>query len=195
MHSRTLLLLIPGLAAAQTASSCLASIDSLVSAFPTVPDSLVGLTDEAPITDPCNYTPPATKASAFSSFQSAVVSWVGENLPKVNSVVAACPELGKSVDGLEERWGLDLIVCSTDLQAVTGTGAVAGTTTTGAAAGATGGSGTTDGASTTGTGTGTRTTGAAGAQSTTSTGAGARETGFVAGVAAVVGVVGAVVAL
>ncbi|KAK4448424.1 hypothetical protein QBC34DRAFT_381334 [Podospora aff. communis PSN243] len=190
MHSKTLLFFIPGLAAAQTASSCLAAIDSLVSAFPTVPDSLVGLTDEAPITDPCNYTPPATKASAFSSFQSAVVSWAGENLPKVNSVVAACPELSKSVDGIEERWGLDLIVCSTDLQSATGTGAGAGAGATPSETTTTGGS-----ASTTGTGTGPGTTGGAGAQSTTSTGAGARETGFVAGVAAVLGAVGAVVAL
>ncbi|KAK0620146.1 hypothetical protein B0T14DRAFT_520673 [Immersiella caudata] len=187
MLSKTLLLL-PALAAAsnihprQTASSCLASIESLVSAFPTVPDSLVGLTDEAPITDPCKYTPPASKASAFSSYQSAVVSWVGENLPKVTSLIAEqCPELEKEVGGLEERWGLDLLVCSTALDAVTGAGTTATTSTTTGS-----GAGTTGGASTTGT---------AGAQSTTKTGAGARETGFVAGVVAVVGVVGAVVAL
>ncbi|KAK1749608.1 hypothetical protein QBC47DRAFT_440258 [Echria macrotheca] len=172
------------------ASSCLASVESIASSFPVIPQDLIGLTDIKPITDACNYTPPATMASDFSSFSSAVNSWVQENWPKVTSVVAKCPEIQSDVDGFEKAW--DFLICSTG----TGGGSAASTTTGG------GTSGETTPAAPTGTVVntiGTETTGTAGsgAQSTTKSAAGVRETRLVnlKGVVAVVGAVGAVVAL
>ncbi|KAK0752463.1 hypothetical protein B0T18DRAFT_426919 [Schizothecium vesticola] len=100
---------VPRQTSSPGASACLASIESVVSSFPTIPRELVGITDIKPITDPCNYTPPATMATAFSSFQSVVVSWVSENWPKVTAVVEQCPEVKVDVEGFEKAWDILLV--------------------------------------------------------------------------------------
>lgn len=205
MHKTLLLLLLPALAAAshlphlprQTSSpdtsSCLAAIEAVGSTFPTIPEELVGMTDIEPITDPCNYTPLATMASAYSSFATVLLDWVSENWPKVTSAAEQCPEIASEVDGFARAW--DLIVCTEQGPGATKTGAdEAQPTATESVHEHQSSSGTAIGtlSRTQATGTGTA---AAGAQSTTKSAAGARETGFVAGVVAAVGIIGAVVAL
>ncbi|KAK5658162.1 hypothetical protein OQA88_2135 [Cercophora sp. LCS_1] len=191
---RPILLALPALAAAsnnphlprQTStpdadvSSCLAAIEAVGSTFPTIPRELVGLTDIEPITDLCNYTPPATMATAFSSFSTVLVSWVEENWPKVTSAAEECPSLSSDVDGFKRAW--DLIICTDGIgggATATSTGGDAVPTSIG---GAETGSVVGSLSRTVATGTGTQT---AGTQSTTAKGAaGARETGFVKGIIA-----------
>ncbi|KAK3386526.1 hypothetical protein B0H63DRAFT_137170 [Podospora didyma] len=177
------------------ASACLAAIESVGSSFPTIPRELVGMTDINPITDPCNYTPPAAMATAFSSFSTVLASWVSENWPKITSEVEKCPSISSDVDGFARAW--DQIIC-TDKNSGDGGAAAATTTPT-----TTGGTGkvlpttsATDSGSLTQPTQASSTAGSAGVNSTsTKSAGGARETGFVAGIVAAVGFVGAVVAL
>ncbi len=173
----------------------LSAIEAAVSPFPPTPRELVGMTDINPIDNPCDYTPPASMASAFTSYSREVVSWVSESWPKVTSALAACgSESSEEVDGFARAW--NLIVCTTDVNEG-GAGSkpttATTTTTTGEGAVKTTAAQSGSGSETTGTGTGT---GTAPTGSTSSSTAGAaRETGLVAGIVAVVGFVGAVAAL
>lgn len=204
MPSKFLLLVfLPALAAAshiphqprQTSpaqvSACLAALESVGSSFPTVPPELVGLTDIAPITNPCDYTPPAAMATVFSSFETVLQSWVSENWPKVISALGQCPSISSEVEGFARAW--DQIICTDKngqgTATTTRTGNVLPTATGGAGGSVVGGSLTQMQTQA------TSTAGSAGVKSSTNSAGGASETGFVAGVVAVVGLVGAVVAL
>ena len=191
MLSNTLLLGLPALATAvhllprQTQTglpACVSELEAVATNFPQLPKVLMGMTDNEtdPVTDICKFTPPATLASALSAFQTSVVSWYDANWPKLESVVSKCPEASGDLSLASQA--MSMYVCSPTL----GGGSVASPTTT--AAGTGGGNAQASGT--------TRTTGGAGAQSTTKSGSGAaRETGFIAGVVAAVGLIGAVAAL
>jgi hypothetical protein len=176
---------------AADATACLGEIEAVGSSFPMIPKELVGLTDIKPIANPCDYTPPAAMATAFSSFEKDLLSWVSENWPKVTSALSKCPSLSSEVEGFARAW--DQIVCTdkngsgptpTSNGGVPPTGSPDGSQTTSNATTAT---------AVTGSQT-TNTAGSAASQGTKDAGV-ARETGFVAGVIAVAGFVGAVVAL
>jgi len=175
------------------ATACLGEIEAVGSSFPMIPKELVGLTDIKPITNPCDYTPPAAMATAFSSFEKDLLSWVSENWPKVTSVLSKCPSLSSEVEGFARAW--DQIVC-TDKN---------GSGPTATSSGGVQPTGSPDGSQTTGAGSATTATALTGSQTTNTVGSAAsqgtkiagvaRETGFAAGVIAVAGFVGAVVAL
>ena len=198
MLFNTLLLALPALATAahllprQTVlPACASELDAVATNFPQLPKVLMGMTENEtnPVTDICSFTPPATLASALSAFQTSVVSWYEVNWPKLESVVSKCPEASAELALASQA--MSAYVCSPTI----GGGAVASATTTAAGTGAGAADPTTGGGNVQASGT-TRTTGGARAQSTTKSGSGAaRETGFVAGVVAAVGLIGALVAL
>lgn len=179
------------------ASACLAAVMAVGSTFPTVPPELVGITDVSPITNPCDYTPPAAVATAFSSFESVLLSWVSENWPKVTSALEKCPAISSEVAGFAKAW--EGVVCTNKIQTLsTGTGTGSGVKPTGTPTTTKSGDEsltrieTQTQATTTGSGSGP---GPGEVRNTSKSAGGASETGFVAGIVAAAGFVGAVMAL
>lgn len=150
-------------------AACAAELLGIAASIPTPPAALL-TADVATITDPCSYTAPASLAADYSSYQSEFLSWASANEPKISSALAKCPEFADEIASASNA-----ILCSTSAP-VLGGGSNAPAPT-----GSAGGSGA-------GTPTG-------GSGSNQSTAGGPRETGFVVGVMAVAGLVGAVAAL
>lgn len=198
MHSLFLASLLPALVAAshlqhaprQTeapdAASCLAALTSIGNP-PPIPEEFASMTAVEPMADPCNYTPPATLASAYSSYSTAAMEWMSQHGAEVTSVLEQCPDLASQVNALASAAMLCTAQGATPAEPTEG--AAEPTPTESVDEPETPAE---DGADTPtqtqGTGNGTA---AAGATSATSSAAGVKETSFVAGVVAVVGVVGA----
>ncbi|KAK6082589.1 infection structure specific protein [Seiridium cupressi] len=178
------------LEARQTASldaacqSAVASVLPLYQEIPTPPEDLQSVTLPA---DPCE-TPSftGTLASEYSSYTSEVLDWYTSHSAELLSALASCTELAS--------YASEVPVCSSFASGALSSATAGATTTDDSSASATA-----TGGSSSATGAGSSAATATGSASATKTGAasvsqagGARETGFVAGVIAAAGFVGAV---
>jgi hypothetical protein len=202
-----------------SATACYSSLTSIFSSLPTAPADVLDWESTATITDACSFTFPTSLSSAISSFESEVESWYSKYSADIDSALSQCPKYSSIVGtGLGGGYG-DSPICTTDdsggAGGVGGSGSGRTTTTTdddddepattstsstrgaggaGGAATTTTSSRTTATTSPTSSRSGTSATSAA-ATAKPSGNAGSRKTGFVAGVVAVAGFLGAVAAL
>jgi hypothetical protein len=153
---------------------------SLLDAVRTVPTPAAELLDHdyENVDDICSYSFPNSLTSAFSSYESAVSSWYSAQSSVIDSALSACPEYSSD-------WDYVTSFCGSATTTTTGTDTPASNA---ASATATGNSTTFTSV------TGTATRGSATSTFATAN-AGPRETGFIAGVVAAAGFLGAVAAL
>lgn len=174
-------------------TACVADAISLMSSFPTPPPALADEITRVTVTDVCAYTPPASLAAPYSSYDSAVRSWYSVNRDRVSSL-KNCPGFDTIPDRLDD---LDDICSTTPAggNSASPTTGGANVQTTGLGGGAESGTGSGTGAGSAS----TRSTGGSGAgalaTSSSSTAAGPRETGFAGAALAAAGFFGVVAAL
>lgn len=166
-------------AASASATGCLDLLLTAYETIPTPPPELVSYELDDSITDFCEFTYPDSLTAAFTSYESAVLSWYNTQSDAIASAQLECTEF-TDIGTLSS--------CSTTVSATT-TGTVASTSATGTRTGSTLSSSVANATSTGGSGT------AGSTSSPISTDAGHRETGFLAGILAAAGVIGVVVML
>lgn len=162
------------------ATACLDALLSIYSGAPTPPPEVISWETASPITDPCQtLVIPGSISAAFSSYESAAVSWYSAHSSEIFSALSQCPQY------------------SAVATAGAGGGAAPPLCTNGAGGGGAGGATVTNtqnaGTITTGTSTATTTGNAAGGSSTKN--ASPRETSFVGAAIAAAGFLGVVAAL
>ncbi len=146
-------------------AKCSADFGGVYAAAPTPPPQIIAYAAVSPLTDWCQYSVPASLAELFTSYESAVSSWADVNVAQISSLANECPQYAV-ITVVPSCWH----TASASASATAAGGSSNGTATTGStSAGATGAS--------------------------RSGNAGPRETGMVAAVMAVAGILGAVAAL
>lgn len=73
------------------ATKCAADFASVYSSSPTPPPEIFSYGLDHPLTDWCNYSVPSSLETMFSSYESAVSSWVQVNVRTINALASSCP--------------------------------------------------------------------------------------------------------
>ncbi|KAL0930623.1 infection structure specific protein [Colletotrichum truncatum] len=74
-----------------SADSCLSALATVYANAPTPPPKIVSYEmTAAPQTDPCSVTYPSELSAEYSSYTSAVISWVNANSASINSALSQC---------------------------------------------------------------------------------------------------------
>lgn len=179
-------------ASASADVACLSSLASLYSALPTPPPQLESWEMSATITDLCDITVPASIAPAFSSYETEVLSWYSAHSAEVSSALSECPQFSSSPAMCSGSSAVVVVGSSSAMNSGSASATNTAQTTETTSTGTTSSTGSKSSGSASQTG--STTTSASAAASHTQN-AGSRETGFVAGVVAVAGLVGVVAVL
>lgn len=179
------------------AEDCASAVLSVVTSAPTPAPEYISWAATVSVTDPCHFSVPASLSSAFSSYESAAVSWYSAHSSELASALSKCPQYSSVAGG----GATPTDFCTSGGGGAGLTSADAGTTgtmTTEAGAGTTGGAETTAAAGTTGAAGTTDASGSmtSSAASTSATpNAGHKENGLVGVAVAAAGFLGVIAAL